>query len=335
MAGMPNEFVNCIVTSPPYWGLRDYGVDGQLGLEDSPEKYIANLLDVFTAAWRILKKTGTMWLNLGDSYAGYWGDNYGMAQGITGDRQNIGNAPPKKKSIDFSKSKRNAPGPGNRWGGGNLPASGYLKPKDLCGIPWRVALALQASGWYLRQDIIWKKKNPMPESVKDRCSKSHEYIFLLTKSPRYYFDNAAIREPLAASTLADKRNGTGRHTQGKNYSKYYEFTNDAKPDLPSWYRSKKYVNEAAGRNRRTVWEFATRPYREAHFATFPPELPRLCIAAGCPESGLVYDPFMGAGTTALAALQLGRNYIGSELNAVYGEMAKKRLAGLQDQAVLI
>lgn len=246
--------VQTCVTSPPYWGLRDYGVPGQLGLEPTPEEYVEKMVQVFREVRRVLRDDGTLWLNLGDSYAG------NCSQASNNGRAGFGN--PRERVV-------------NRKGEG-------LKPKDLVGIPWMVAFALRADGWYLRQDIIWHKPNPMPESVKDRPTKAHEYIFLLSKNQKYFYDAEAVKEPLAESTLKDKRNSTGRHTQGKEYSKYYDDASPekTKPDMPSWYRAKSFVNPATGRNRRSVWTISTQPYPEAHFATFPPKLIEPCILAG-------------------------------------------------------
>lgn len=266
---MPDNSVHCVVTSPPYWGLRDYGVSGQIGLEPTPEEYVTRMVEVFREVRRVLRPDGTLWLNMGDSYAGS-----GKGAWSRDDVQKEVYVP----GVNGEKILTQTPG---------------LKPKDLVGIPWRLAFALQADGWWLRQDIIWAKPNPMPESVTDRCTKSHEYLFLLTKAARYYYDAEAIREPIAESTLADGRNSTGRHTQGKNESKYFndESPDTAGADKPSWYRAKVFVNSMSGRNRRSVWTIATAPYKEAHFATFPPKLVEPCILAGtsergcCPECG--------------------------------------------------
>lgn len=298
---LDNNSVHCCVTSPPYWGLRDYGVEGQLGLEPTPEEYVAKLVEVFREVKRVLRDDGTLWLNLGDSYAG---SNQGRGT----------------KKL----SKKQASNRGTAWmvekEGTNLPKG--LKPKDLVGIPWMVAFALRADGWYLRQDIIWHKPNPMPESVKDRCTKAHEYIFLLAKSAQYYYDNEAIKEPVKEisirraeygwdcdrpSTKNASMNGEGIHTKKMG-------TRFVNPD---------------GRNKRSVWTVTTKPFKEAHFATFPPDLIEPCILAGCPEGGVVLDPFMGSGTTALVAMQNQRNFIGFELNPEYIKIAKKRISDVQ------
>lgn len=283
LATLPTESVDCVVTSPPYWGLRDYGVPGQLGLEKTPEEYIGHMRMIFEQVRRVLKKEGTLWLNLGDSYARNGGSQGG------GNRESL--------HMD-GKQKRMM----------KVPPGAGLKEKDLCGIPWRVALALQSDGWYLRQDIIWHKPNPMPESVRDRCTKAHEYIFLLTKSTRYHFDIDAIKEPAKfAGMRRDQKKG--------------EFKAKGEPlpgQLP--FRAIRDV-----RNRRSVWTVTTKPFKGAHFATFPPDLIEPCILAGCPKDGVVLDPFFGAGTVGLVAKKHGRKWIGIELNPEYAAMAEKRI----------
>lgn len=305
---LQDNLVQCVVTSPPYYGLRDYGMDAQIGLEETPEAYIQKLVDVFREVWRVLKDDGTLWLNLGDSFAS---NTKGSGGGWALDPNNY-----TSKSAAYGARKFNM---------------GSAKPKDLLMIPARVALALQADGWYLRSEIIWHKPNPMPESVKDRPTKAHEMIYLLAKSQHYYYDADAIKEPLADSTMNDKRNGTGRHTQGKEYSKYYEneTPDKAKPDMPSWYRGKTFVNPENGRNRRDVWTVTTKPYKGAHFATFPPDLIEPCILAGSAVGDIVLDPFNGSGTTGQVALKHGRNYIGLELNPDYIQLTHERLAKVQ------
>jgi len=290
--------VDCCVTSPPYWGLRDYGVVGQLGLESTPEEYTKNLVNVFKEVKRVLKKDGTLWLNLGDSYAG-GGNNRGNSKTLSlkqssnkGAIGQVGKIMPLPKPKFFG-----------------------LKPKDLVGIPWRVAFALQADGWYLRQDIIWHKPNPMPESVRDRCTKAHEYIFLLSKSESYYFDNDAIRVP--HKRLWNSSNGGNFSDVG--HKKHGKIQN--KSTHPKGYPAPNPL----GANRRSVWSVSTKPFKGAHFATFPPDLIEPCILAGCPENGIVLDPFFGAGTTGLVAKNNKRNFIGIELNETYLEIAKKRI----------
>lgn len=290
---IPDESVHCVVTSPPYWGLRDYGVDGQLGLEATPEEYVANMVEVFREVRRVLRTDGTLWLNLGDSYAGSWG-----AQGRDGAMAD--------RSVVSARQIENHPRFGSRTGARDRTPG--LKPKDLVGIPWRVAFALQADGWWLRSDIIWSKQNPMPESVRDRPTKAHEYVFLLTKSARYYYDADAIAEP---ATYPNGMNGRGPVTS---------------PHGQGFAAGRSDGSTDGTRNRRTVWEIATKPYPEAHFATFPPELPDLCIKAGCPKGGTVLDPFAGAGTTLWRAQELGRRGIGIELNPEYVALIERRCA---------
>ena len=311
LRGLEDESVQCVVTSPPYYGLRDYGVVGQIGLEQSPEEYVAKLVAVFREVRRVLRKDGTVWLVLGDSYAsgkgqsGSGGSEYQDKRNNNGESLNRGyqtlGGPKETRPTDDRAMLREA----------------GLKPKDLIGIPWRVAFALQADGWWLRSDIIWHKPNPMPESVTDRPTKSHEYMFLLTKSARYYYDAEAVKEPLADSTLADKRNGKGRLTTSDN-TKY---------DLPpySWYRNRKFTDPALGRNLRSVWTIPTQSYSGAHFATYPEKLVEPCIKAGTKAGDVVLDPFCGSGTTGKVAVKLGRDFIGIELNPEYIELAKKRI----------
>jgi len=285
---LPDNHFHTCVTSPPYFGLRDYGNPAQLGLEQTPAEYVAAMVEVFREVRRVLRDDGTLWLNLGDSYAQAGGRG---EQGATSQRQGRSNVQAQEKR---SSTK---------------PPLG-LKPKDLIGIPWRVAFALQADGWYLRQDIIWHKPNPMPESVTDRCTKAHEYLFLLTKSERYYFDNKAIAEP--ANPANYRQNASVRATppgqtpQGKLDAKRGEVLCET-------------------RNRRSVWTVPTRPFQGAHFATFPPELIRPCILAGSPKGGYVLDPFGGAGTTGLVAKQEGRAATLIELNPDYAAMARARI----------
>ena len=278
LRAMPDRSVHCCVTSPPYFGLRDYGKDGQIGLEETPDAYVQKMVEVFREVRRVLRDDGTVWLNLGDSYA-----NGGRAA----------------RDADDKLLER----------GMNMRPDDGAKPKDLLGIPWRVAFALQSDGWYLRQDIIWHKPNPMPESVKDRCTKAHEYVFLLSKGPRYYFDAEAIKEP-ALSELQPRKRPNGLSVEdGKKTGAY-------RPNCG--------VSET--RNRRSVWTVATRPYKGAHFATFPPDLIRPCILAGCPKDGTVLDPFGGSGTTAQVAIEEGRSAILLELNEKYVELALSRIA---------
>lgn len=280
LQSLGSETIDCVVTSPPYWGLRDYGHDSQIGLEKTPEEYVKNLVAVFSEIKRVLKKEGNVWLNLGDSYA----------------NTKVGNTETKKNPnvVTSSFTKK-------------LPKN--LKQKDLVGIPWRVAFALQADGWYLRQDIIWSKPNPMPESVTDRCTKSHEYIFLLSKSKSYYFDNEEIKEETLTfdNSNRDRDNSRLNNTPGRTRMAGLK------------------TNNYERRNKRSVWEINTKPFKEAHFAVFPEKLIVPMIKAGCPEGGTVLDPFFGSGTTGLVAKKLNRKYIGIELNPDYIEIAEKRL----------
>ena len=290
---MPDQSINTCVTSPPYWGLRDYGVDGQLGLEPTPEEYVANLVEVFREVKRVLRKDGTLWLNLGDSYAG-------SGKGAWDNKEVQKEVYVPDKDSPQCKLKKVPQG---------------LKPKDLVGIPWMVAFALRADGWYLRQDIIWHKPNPMPESVKDRCTKSHEYIFLLAKSAQYYYDNEAIKE---TAKNANKTISLGEKSFSKRQAKGVgvEPSGNGKSDN---YTVKEY------RNKRSVWTVTTKPFKGAHFAVFPEDLIEPCILAGCPAGGVVLDPFMGSGTTCMVAAMYQRNFIGFELNPEYCKMAEKRI----------
>jgi DNA modification methylase len=280
---LPDASVQTVVTSPPYWGLRDYGHDNQIGLEQSPEDFIEQLCVVFDEVWRVLKDDGTIWVNLGDSYAG----NNSRAS-------NNGRA-----------------GFGNEREGVFLKTGEGLKHKDLVGIPWRFAFAMQARGWYLRSDIIWHKPNPMPESVTDRPTKSHEYIFLMTKSPRYYYDHEAIKED--AIWAEEKRAGKGRlHYDGKRQGE-------------KGTGQENFVSIVDKKNKRSVWQVNVKGYKEAHFATYPTELIEPCILAGSKEGDTVLDPFSGSGTTGEVALKHGRNYIGLELNPEYAAISEKRI----------
>jgi DNA modification methylase len=290
---LPDQSVNCCVTSPPYWGLRDYGNDGQIGLEQTPEEYVEQMILVFREVWRVLKNDGTLWLNLGDSYASF---RDGKATPDTTRGDSKGTLVPKGSAA-------------NRMA--NSFAGSFIKHKDLVGIPWRVAFSLQQDGWYLRQDIIWNKPNPMPESVSDRCTKAHEYIFLLTKSPKYYFDNEAIKEPSAQLGNTNIRFGGNK----------YGDSDDPKHATKS---GNTYI-DSGKRNKRSVWTVTTRPFKGAHFATFPPQLIEPCILAGCPEGGIVLDPFFGAGTAGLVAQRHNRKWIGCELNPEYAAIAQARI----------
>ena len=287
--------VQTVVTSPPYWGLRDYQTEGQLGLEKTPEEYVEKMVKVFREVKRVLKKDGTCFLNLGDSYAGSTGQTGGKGLNTYQKEANATNSMMKPSKING------------------------LKPKDLCMIPARVAIALQADGWWLRQDIIWHKPNPMPESVTDRYTKSHEFIFLLTKSAKYYYDNNAIREPVSDVSLKRAEYGWDcDRPSTKNASMNGEGIHTKK-------MGNRFVNPD-GRNKRSVWTITTKPYKDAHFAVFPPTIPELCIKAGSKEGDTVLDPFFGSGTTGWVAQRLGRQWIGIELNAEYIKIAEKRFA---------
>ena len=286
---LDDRSVQCCVTSPPYWGLRDYGESDQLGLEETPEEYVDNMVKVFREVKRVLKDDGTCWLNIGDSYSG------NMSRASNNGRAGYGN--PREEVVS------------------RIPIG--LKPKDLVGIPWRVAFALQQDGWYLRQDIIWHKPNPMPESVQDRCTKSHEYIFLLTKSARYYYDQDAIREPVSAVSLKRAEYGWDcDRPSTKNASLGGEGIHTEK-------MGSRFVNPD-GRNKRSVWTITTKPFNDAHFAVCPIEIPTYCIKAGSKEGDVVLDPFMGSGTTAFAAQEHGRKWVGVELNPEYVKIIKRR-----------
>jgi len=299
---LPAASVHCVVTSPPYWGLRDYGTPGQLGLEPTPEEYVADLVGVFREVRRVLRDDGTVWLNLGDSYAaGKQGrDDEGPAD-LARRAATYGTGRPKAATKGANGVARKAPD--------------GLKPKDLVGIPWRVAFALQADGWYLRSDVIWAKPNPMPESVTDRPTKAHEYVFLLSKSARYYFDADAVREPVTETSIS-RLAQPGLPTQ---------IGSDRVPGKTNG-NMKAVVDPAAGRNIRTVWQIATEPYPGAHFATFPRKLVEPCVKAGSPPGGIVLDPFAGSGTTGFVANALGRRAVLIDLNADYIDQAMKRNA---------
>lgn len=322
MRTLPDQSVHTCITSPPYFGLRDYGVDGQIGLEASPREFTDNLVAVFREVRRVLRDDGTLWVNLGDSYA-------------SGGRGGGGRYMAERQDSAWQ-------GKGDATGWRSAPAG--WKHKDLLGLPWRLAIALQDDGWYLRQDIIWHKPNPMPESIKDRCTKAHEYLFLLSKCPRYYFDQDAIREPATASTLTrwdqDIAAQAGSdHVPGKNNgtmkavgrSKRNSFARDTKYSGGEHGQTGQHRSGRADidydetRNKRSVWTVATASFKGAHFATFPPDLIRPCVLAGAPRGGLVLDPFGGAGTTALVAMQEGRQSVICELNPEYAALARQRI----------
>jgi len=287
MRSMVDRSVHCCITSPPYWALRDYGNDGQIGLESSPDQYVAAMVAVFAEVRRVLRDDGTLWLNLGDSYAG------GVI-GMTGTAKQASNT-------------------GATMATGISKAGSGLKPKNLIGIPWRVALALQADGWILRSDIIWHKPNPMPESVTDRPTKAHEYLFLLSKRARYYYDSDAISEPHGSNWLAKRKPYRIKGNNDRN--------DGGQP--PQSARDR--------RNKRSVWTIPTRPYGGAHFATFPVKLIEPCALAGCPVGGLILDPFGGSGTTAIVALNNQRRAVLCELSADYIAIAHERIGNATRQ----
>jgi len=316
---LPDNSVNCCVTSPPYYGLRDYGVDGQIGLEETPELFVEKMVEVFREVRRVLRKDGTLWLNLGDTY-GTTSKNRTEAQIRTNTSSITG-----KNPLAGSKKQRTI--------------QNGIKQKDLIGIPWMVAFALRADGWYLRQDIIWSKPNPMPESVTDRCTKAHEYIFLLSKSAKYYYDAEAIKTQITDATVlrfnqnVESQIGSKR-AQGKT-------NGNMKPVLKGYNHrgggEDKKFNGHSGNfdkygnligdgkaNKKSVWTVTTKPFSEAHFATFPPDLIVDCVKAGCPVGGIVIDPFMGAFTTAVVCIVNDRYYKGSEINPEYIKIGEKR-----------
>lgn len=328
MRTLPDESVHTCITSPPYFGLRDYGVDGQIGLELTPAEFIQRLVEVFREVRRVLRKDGTVWVNMGDSYAS-------KPNGPIGAGGHLAEAP--HVAVRTAQARRSSRIPGG------------LKHKDMMGIPWRLAFALQDDGWYLRQDIIWYKPNPMPESTRDRCTKAHEYLFLLSKSRSYYYDNEAIKEPAAESSLArwaqdiDQQAGSDRVPGKTNGAMKAVGGARAKRDSFKREGSKREQSipgqnngthrpgreesefDVMTRNKRSVWTVPTVGFKGAHFATFPPDLIRPCVLAGSPRGGMVLDPFGGAGTTGLVAMQEGRQSILCELNPDYAAMARARL----------
>jgi hypothetical protein len=293
-----SETIQCVVTSPPYWGLRDYGNEAQIGLEETPQEYVDSMIDVFREVHRVLKLDGTLWLNLGDSYASF---RDGKATPDTTRGNSEGTLVPKGSAKNRMAATFTGTG---------------IKHKDLVGIPWRVAFALQQDGWYLRQDIIWAKPNPMPESVRDRCTKSHEYLFMLTKSPKYYFDNQSIRETAVTGSW-DKLPPIGRKKHQENGNPTYsgnQPANDGK------------------RNKRDVWTINTKPFKGAHFAVMPEALVEPCILAGSQKGDLILDPFSGSGTVGVVALKHQRNYVGVELNPAYAQISAERI-GLENAVI--
>jgi len=298
LRNLPDGCVRTVVTSPPYWGLRDYGHDGQIGLEQTPDEYVREMVGVFREVWRVLADDGTLWLNLGDSYY----------------TQPAGNKTP---SGFQQKSSHGTSGAlGQQYGDTKITRKlDGLKLKDLVGIPWRVAFALQADGWYLRQDIIWAKPNPMPESVTDRCTKAHEYVFLLTKNARYYYDHTAAAEPAKYAGVTVKASDPKTAKNGAKGTFGATAVGFTQHDT--------VVGET--RNRRSVWTVTTKPFKGAHFAVMPESLVEPCVLAGSATGDTVLDPFSGSGTVGVVALRHGRNYIGCELNPEYADLSRKRI----------
>lgn len=299
---LPDESVNCCVTSPPYYALRDYGISGQIGRESTPKEYISRLTDVFTEVRRVLRPDGTLWLNIADTYAG------------------------KGNQGDFIDPK-NPKGRNGQTVAINGKVDG-CKSKDMIGIPWLLAFSLRDSGWYLRNDIIWLKENAMPESAKDRCSRCYEHIFLLSKSKKYYFDGKAIAEPIAPSTRVRMKGGR------RSSHKFGEIVPGQqtvqKINQPRKVGEISDEDICPTRNKRDVWCINTVPFRGKHYAAYPPKLVETCLLAGCPENGIVLDPFIGSGTTALVAKQMNRHFVGIELNPEFTEMAYERIGGIAD-----
>lgn len=296
---LPSESVNCCITSPPYYGLRDYGVAGQIGLEQTPGEYVARLTDVFREVRRVLTPDGTLWLNIADSYAG---------SGKGAGKWNDDRRPSSKQRYIYNLENPAARLP-KEWPG--------IKPKDLIGIPWALAFSLRADGWYLRSDIIWHKPNAMPHSAKDRPVNCYEHVFLLAKSKTYHFDYTALEVPVAQSSIERTRRGF----------KQAKYAAGAPGQAPQAITQPKPAGEAPPMRRgRDVWSIGTNNYRAAHFATYPVELVKPCILAGCPENGIVLDPFFGAGTTGVAALELSRRYVGIEINPSFCALAENRIA---------
>ena len=298
---LPDNSVHCCITSPPYYALRDYGAAGQIGREDTPAQYVARLTEVFSEVWRVLRPNGTLWLNIADTYCG---------TGSKGDHLDPKNPSGRNgQCVSLAQRVEN------------------VKAKDMLGIPWMLAFALRDHGWYLRSDIIWQKANPMPESCKDRPSRCYEHVFLLTKSRSYYYDALAIAESMAPSSIA-------RYKRGRIGGKYAEeIPGQNKVQGLNQTRSGGYYEDGAVptvRNKRDVWQINPFPYKGGHFAAFPPKLVETCLLAGCPQDGIVLDPFLGSGTTAAVAKQMGRHYIGIELNPGYCALAEQRIGGVTE-----
>jgi len=328
LKNLPSKSVNTCISSPPYWALRDYGVDGQIGLEATPEMFIEKMVEVYREVKRVLKDDGTCWINIGDTY-------FGCGFGVEDLTEEEFKAKYPKQATN--KGAGGSPTLRKKMNGLRKCKVDGLKAKDLIGIPWMLAFALRKDGWYLRQDIIWEKPNAMPESVTDRCAKSHEYIFLLSKSSRYYFDNEAIKKDASPKTnarvskkvmrnprpLIDVKGGN-QGNGGIPYVSKMQPAGQGNRNNPSFNSHLIQVMKKV--NKRSVWTVPNKPFKEAHFATFPEKLIEDCIKAGCAENGIVLDPFMGAGTTAVVARKLNRNYIGFELNPEYIKIAESRLS---------
>lgn len=319
LRAMEADSVHCVVTSPPYFGLRDYGHPGQIGAEDSFPQYVETMREVFRCVWRVLREDGTIWLNLGDSYAGSWG-NQGRKSERGGQRPVNG---PMLQKFGQEMHAEECDMDGycmcgasaiyqQRSKTGSQERTPGVRAKSLIGVPWRVALALQTDGWILRRDIVWHKPAPMPESIRDRCTTAHEYVFHMAKSPSYFYDGDAIREPDSGCPAG---NGMLGRQGGSRDTALAGSPGSAEPWQPG-----------GGRNARSVWTIGTAKFKGAHFATMPEELARRCILAGCPDGGTVLDPFAGAGTTGLVAVRYGRSFVGCEINERFAEIARKRIA---------
>jgi DNA modification methylase len=359
MESMEPESVDCVVTSPPYWGLRDYGVDGQHGLEETLAEHLAKMVEVFEAVKRILKPTGTLWVNYGDCYAtSPNGRSAADTKAAGNDDRTFRDKPFSTVGPIYDPDRNQVPQTKGHEGSasikGRILSGGYMKPKDLCMVPNRFAIAMQDAGWWVRSEIVWAKPNPMPESIKDRPATSHEKIFLFTKSAKYFYDNEAVLQPTSKSTNArlsqdvmnqigsDRANG-GKKTNGnmKAVARKHKNLDRVKPHSMHTARVKDndsfdsalalVVNERNLRNYEPepaeveVWNMSTAAFSDAHFATFPPELAKRCILAGCPKDGVVFDPYGGAGTTSLVAARYGYKSIFSELNPEYAKLAQKRI----------
>jgi DNA modification methylase len=312
MRTLPSGLAQTCITSPPYYGLRDYGHAGQIGLEETPDAYVSRLVDVFREVRRVLRDDGTLWLNLGDSYSATQTNNGGCSPKSTlwggGGRSREGSK--NEAAYKTGEARRRFDG---------------VKPKDILGIPWMVAFALRADGWFLRADIIWHKLNPMPESVRDRPTKAHEYVFMLTKSARYFYDAAAIKEPASESSMAAYRAAITNPRDDKQYQHDTQSRMGKRSANRAWSDPETLKRLLEGRNARSVWSITTKPYSGAHFATMPPDLAERAINAGTKPGDTVLDPFGGAGTTGLVADRLGRHAVLCEINPEYAQLARERI----------